>query len=139
LRDGRRLLARRSTGDDAADTLIDLDRDQAVTIGALLLGAQFSVTVPVDAEPADQVVVETITIANDAPAIGKTAGEALSEFGRDVAVLAVIRDQTTEIVAHDPDLALCDGDRVAIAARRGRHVAIIRVLNGAAPPSVRTR
>lgn len=136
LRNGRRQLTRRSVGEDDADTLIDLDRDQAVTIGALLLGAQFSVTSPLDTAPADEVIVETIPIADDAPAIGKSAREALSDFGSDVAVLAVIRDQTAEIVEHDPDLALCAGDRVAIAARRGRHAIIIRALNGAEPPAV---
>jgi len=98
LRDGRRQLARRSSGEDAAETLVDLDRDQAVTIGALLLGAQFSITTPVDAEPADQVIVDTIAIAPAAPSIGKTAVEALRGFGRDVVVLAVIRDQTPDIV-----------------------------------------
>ena len=138
LRDGGRQLTRRSIGEDAAETLIDLDRDQAVTIGALLLGAQFSLTSPVDAGPADQVIVETITIADDAQAIGTSAREALSEFGSDVAVLAVIRDQTAEIVENDPDLALCAGDRVAIAARRGRHATIIGVLNRAEPPAVGT-
>lgn len=139
LRDGGRQLAQRSIDDDAADTLIDLDRDQAVTIGALLLGAQFSVTSPVDAEPGDRVIVETITIAEDAPAIDRSAGEALSVFGRDVAVLAVIRDQTADIVERDLDLALRGGDRVAIAARGTCRSAIIRVLNGAsASPSVET-
>lgn len=136
LRNGRRQLMLRLVGKDDAAMLIDLDRDQAVTIGALLLGAQFSVTSPVDTVRADQVIVETIAIADDAPAIGKSAREALSGLGSDVAVLAVIRDQTVEIVEHDPDLALSAGDRVAIAARRGRHATIIRVLNGAEPRAV---
>ncbi|WP_040494072.1 hypothetical protein [Ilumatobacter nonamiensis] len=138
LRNGRRQLTRRSVGDDDAATLIDLDRDQAVTIGALLLGAQFSVTSPDDTVPADQVIVQTITVADGAPAIGRSARETLGEFGSDVAVLAVIRDQTAEIVEHDPDLALCAGDRVAIAAHRGRHVSVIRALNGADRPAVGT-
>lgn len=130
LRDGRRQLARRTVGDDAIETLSNLDRDQSVTVGALLLGAQFSVMSPADAEPDDQVMVETITIADGAAAIGRSAGDALSELGSDVAVLAVIRDQTAEIVEQDPDLALCAGDRVAVAARRGRHDRIVRALNG---------
>lgn len=136
LRNGRRQLTRRRVGDDEAATLIDLDRDQAVTIGALLLGAQFSLTSQGDTIPADQVIVETITIADDAPAIGTSARDALGDLVSDVAVLAVIRDQTAEIVEHDPDLALCAGDRVAIAARPGRHASVFRALNGAECPPV---
>jgi TrkA domain protein len=136
LRNGRRQLTRRRVGDDEAATLIDLDRDQAVTIGALLLGAQFSLTSQADTIPADQVIVETITIADDAPAIGTSAPDALGDLSSDVAVLAVIRDQTAEIVEHDPDLALCAGDRVAIAARPGRHASVFRALNGPECPPV---
>ncbi len=116
LRDGRRQLARRSSGEDA-DTLVDLDRDQAVTIGALLHGAQFSITTPVDAEPADQVIADPIANTPAAPSIGKTP----------------------DIVELDPDLALSDGDRVAVATRRGQHHAIISVLTRAAPPTVTTQ
>lgn len=139
LRDGRRQLARRSNGEETTDMLIDLDRDQAATVGALLLGAQFSIAASVDMEPADQVIVDTITIPHDSPAIGKSAVEALGEFARDVVVLAVIRDDTRDIVENDPDLALGGGDRVAIATRRRQHQAITRVLAGNAPPTDRTR
>jgi len=113
--------------------------DQAVTVGALLLGAQFSIAAPVDGEPADQVSVDTITIPRDAPAIGKSVVGALGEFARDVVVLAVIRDQTREIVEQDPNLALGDSDRVAVATRRRQHRAITRALAGTAPPTVRTK
>ena len=134
LRDGRRQLARRTAGEDNADTLFVLDRDQAVTIGALLLGAQFSVASPIEARSTDKVVVETVTVADGAPAVGRSADEALSEFGQDVAVLAIIRDQTDAIVELDPDLALSAGDRVAIALRRGSRAEIISALDGPSEP-----
>jgi K+/H+ antiporter YhaU regulatory subunit KhtT len=136
LRDGRRQLAQRLAGEDATNMLIDLDRDQAATVGALLLGAQFTIAAAVDAEPDDQVIVDTITIPHESPAIGRSAVEFLGEFADDVVVLAVIRDHTRDIVENDPDLALGDGDRVAIAMRRRQHQAITQALTGSAPPTV---
>ena len=139
LRDGRRQLSRRSAGEDTTDMLIDLDRDQAATVGALLLGAQFSIAAPIDVEPADQVIVDTITIPHESPAIGKSAVEALSEFAHDVVVLAVIRDHTRDIVENDPDLPLGEGDRVAIAMRRRQHQAVTRAVATNAPPTDQTQ
>lgn len=130
LRDGRRQLSHHATGEDTPHALIDLDRDQATTVGALLLGAQFSIDTAAGAEHNDRVVVDTITVAHDAPAIDKTPSDALHEFGSHVVVLAVIRDQTPDIIEHDPQLALGEGDRVAVAARRSLHQAISHALTG---------
>lgn len=130
LRDGHRQLTRHSGGDSLPTVVLDLDRDQAATIGALLLGAQFSLNPTGDVEPADRVVVDTITVTGGASAIGKTPDDALLGLGTDIVVLAVIRDHTPELVEHDPQLELGEGDRVAVAARRSHHHLVTRALTG---------
>ncbi len=108
LRDGRRQLIRHSARHDTP-AVTDPDRDQAATVGALLLEAQFSIgaTDGVDDE-ADRVVVDTITVSPDAPAAGRTPDQAFAKSDHDVVVLAVIRDHTPELVELDPQFELSE-------------------------------
>jgi TrkA domain protein len=130
LRDGRRQVIRSVTGDDTPIAITDLDREQAATIGALLLGAQFSNDATSGPDHSDRVVVDTIAVAHCAPAVGKTPSQAFDDCDHDAVVLAVIRDHTPELVERDPQLELGEGDRVAFAVRHSNHHRIAHALTG---------
>ncbi|MGB3734004.1 MAG: hypothetical protein WA964_03545 [Ilumatobacter sp.] len=130
LRNGRRQLTRRLAGSDAPNAVIDLGREQAATVGALLLGAQFTDSHDGRVHDVDPVVVDTFNVTHDAPAVHRTPADALHQFGDDVVVLAIVRDHTPELVEPDLQLELCEGDRVVVAARRSRHHLVARTLTG---------
>nr|WP_249419839.1 TrkA C-terminal domain-containing protein [Rhabdothermincola salaria] len=63
----------------------------------------------------EPVQVVTLELAADSPALGRVPDE-LADEGR-ARVLAVIRDDTPELVEDDPSRALRVGDRLVVAAR----------------------
>lgn len=132
LRDGERHLSiiDRTNGEPAITT-IRLNADQAVTLGALLLGARFTIDSPAPAPRASAVIVDTVVITAEAPAIGQTPSAALARFDTDAVVLAVIRDHSGEIIEDHLEIELSAGDRVAIAVRREHHLDAVDTLVGA--------
>lgn len=133
LRDGERhLTILDRTDDEPVMTTIRLDPDQAVTLGALLLGARFTIDAPAPAPRTGAVVVDTVAITAEAPALGKSPAAALSQFEADAVVLAVIRDHSGEIIEDHLEIELSAGDRVAIAVRRDRHLDAVHTLAGPA-------
>lgn len=133
LRDGERhLTILDRTDDEPVMTTIRLHPDQAVTLGALLLGARFSIDAPPTAQRSGTVIVDTVAITAQAPALGQTPSAALAQFDTDAVVLAVIRDHSGEIIEDHLEIELSEGDRVAIAVRRDRHHAAVNTLVGRA-------
>jgi TrkA domain protein len=129
-RDGRRTIGI-AHGDDELDEACSLTADQAMMVGALLLGARFAIDTAHDPGiQADRVVVETITIPDGAPSVGRRAAELVEPLGPDVAVLGVVRDVTPEVVEDDVDTPLAAGDRVAVAARHDLVARVERLLTG---------
>ncbi|MGA9276904.1 hypothetical protein [Ilumatobacter sp.] len=129
LHDGRRQIALRHGADDSPATLFEVDRDQAITTGAILLGARFTNETVADHGPHDdQVVVETVTIPAGASVIGRPPADILGSAGDDAVILAVIRDHTPEVIEMDPELHIHQGDRIAVAAPRSRQQTIHRAL-----------
>lgn len=129
-RDGARSIAVVRPGHDEPDTVVDLSVEQAVTLGALLLGARFSADRDVSTDEADAVTVETVTLSGSSPAVGNLVSEVPLTKGAQAAILAVICDETPELL-EDLDHRPCRaGDRVVVAARADRMAEVVRNLAG---------
>jgi len=131
-RDGGRSIAIIDPGSgdtDAARRLLQLSFDEAVMVGALLLGARFSISMPDgDHDEPGTVAVETIRVPDGAPSIGRAVREVLGDIADDVAVLGVVRDHTPEIVETDNEIPLAAGDRVVVASRPDRMTMVLDLL-----------
>lgn len=141
LEPGRRLVViatpdgGRSIGlsEDAADNIpmIGLNPDQAVMVGALLLGARFSIDVSEDARvDGDTVIIDTVTVPEGAPSIGRRPSTVLGPLGQDTTVLGVIKDDVEGIIEDLSDVALAAGDQVALATRKDQLANITRLFTG---------
>jgi len=114
--DGRRELAATAPDRDSPDFTLALSEAQAVTLGMLLSG--LVVTGHDAGEPAvlDQPVqVVTLELTADSPVLGRIP-DGLDDEER-ARVLAVIRDDTPELVESDPSRVPEAGDRLVVAAR----------------------
>ncbi len=118
-------------GDRDEVPAMGLTREQATMLGALLLGAHFSIDVRDDpAIDADTVLVDTITVPDGAPSIGRRPSDILHSTTDDALILGVIRDRTPDVLEPDRDPPLDAGDRVAIASRADLIEAARRLLTG---------
>jgi K+/H+ antiporter YhaU regulatory subunit KhtT len=129
-RDGRRELAIvRGTDDTAVAT--SLSQDQAIAVAAILTGARFSIDTTDDPEvEADEVDVRTVVVSAGSPAVGRTAGEVPLPAGAHAEILAVIRDETPELVEDDTQGPIQAGDRLVVAARREQLDAVLHHVAG---------
>jgi TrkA domain protein len=128
-RDGSRSIGVNDSSDDELITFT-LTADQAVMIGALLLGARFSIDAGEHPAPEEIVIVETVPVPADAPSIGRRPSALFADHRDAAAVLGVIRDDTPEILEADADAPIAAGDRIAIAVRRGVAGEITRLVTG---------
>jgi TrkA domain protein len=128
---GRRELGVVSGGAEEPDVAVSLTQAQAVALAALLTGARFSIdTIGDDRIDAGEVAIETVTLGPSSPAVGRPMAEIRFVGDRDAAVLAVIRDDTPELIEHEEGRRCQPGDRVVIAARRDRISAVAEQLAG---------
>lgn len=127
---GRRIIGL-GGAEDHPERQIILDRDQAVMIAALLLGARFTVdTSQDDSISGDEVVVDTVELTESSPAIGKTFDE-VHLPDSDAALLAVISDATPQLIEDERHYRGAAGDRVVVAARAARIDQVTRYVAGA--------
>lgn len=130
-RAGGREISISRRGADAPMTSLALSHDQAVAVAALLSGARFSIeSDPEGDAPSGDVGVETVTLGERSPAVGRTAREVPLVAGSDAAILAVIRDDTPQLLEDEATEPCRVGDRVVVAARRDRLAEVIRELVG---------
>ncbi len=116
---------------DAPAVTLTLSHDQAMAVAALLTGARFALdTSDDDLVAADEVEVETVTIAEGSPAVDRPVSQIPLLPDSDAAVLAVIRDETPEVVEDEPDTPARPGDRLVVAARRDRIAEVVAHLAG---------
>ena len=134
---GRRQLGIVSGGSEAPDVVMSLTQAQAVALAALLTGARFSIDTTGDDRvggddrvDAGEVAIETVTLGPSSPAVGRSMGEIRLVGDPDAAVLAVIRDDTPELIDNEAGRRCQPGDRVVIAARRDRIGAVVEQLAG---------
>jgi K+/H+ antiporter YhaU regulatory subunit KhtT len=128
---GRRELGVVSGSAEEPDVAVSLTQEQAVALAALLTGARFSIdTTGDDRIDAGEVAIETVTLGPSSPAVGRPMAEIRLVGDREAAVLAVIRDDTPELIEHEEGRHCQPGDRVVIAARRDRLGAVVEQLAG---------
>jgi K+/H+ antiporter YhaU regulatory subunit KhtT len=105
-------------------TTIRLQADQAAVLAALLIRARFTLEeaqYPPQAAPGpEEVVVETVRIGSGSPVLGLAPDDVVGRLGSDAALLGVISDATPELVEADRDRGVQVGDKLVVAARRGR-------------------
>ncbi len=129
--DGRRAVGIVDPEADQPDMAAVLSQDQAVAAAAILTGARFSIDTSEDDHiPGDEVAVETITLGERSPAVGQVARDVAHSAGPDVTVLAVIRDETPDLVEDAPTEPIRPGDRIVVAARREQVATLVRRLTG---------
>lgn len=90
---------------------------EATTLAALLSGVRFAVDVSADQQPAHAVNLRTVTIGAGSPAVGRRPDEISPPGSTNAAVIAVIRDDTPELVEQDPERACQPGDRLVLVGR----------------------
>ncbi|HVL07361.1 MAG TPA: TrkA C-terminal domain-containing protein [Acidimicrobiales bacterium] len=127
--DGRRAVGIAEPGSDRPEVTVSLSQDQAVAAAAILTGARFSIdTSEDDRIPGDEVAVETIILGEASPAVGRVAREVADSAGPDVAILAVIRDETPDVIEDALTEPIRPGDRIVVAARREQVDTLVRRL-----------
>lgn len=131
-RDGRRDIGVLRSGSDQVEQLVQLDQDQAVALGAMLTGARFSIdTSDDDRIEAGRVVVQTVTLGHSSPVLGRTVKDIDVCDDIAAAVLAVIRDETPQVVEDPATAGSPPGDRLVIAADRDHIDRLVAYLSGA--------
>ena len=75
-------------------------------------------------------VIETVTLGPSSPAIGRPMEDVALTGDDQAAVLAVIRDDTPELVEQEEGRRCQPGDRVVIAVRRERLSDVVDQLVG---------
>lgn len=128
--EGGRQLSIGIKGADEPTSTVMLGQDQAVAVAAILTGARFSIEGDAPAGPDRDVAVETATLSDRSPAIGRLVRDVSLRAGSDAAILAIIRDDTPQVVEDDDTEPCRPGDRLVVAAPRDRLVAVVRELAG---------
>jgi TrkA domain protein len=122
---GRRHLMVMRPGDTDPLVSVALTGEQSLAVAALVSGARFGVAeegvgVPVGGAPEGEVVVESLVVQPSSGAVGVPAEELDRRLGPDATLLAVISDETPEIVEEERERPTRPGDRVVVAVRRSR-------------------
>jgi K+/H+ antiporter YhaU regulatory subunit KhtT len=102
---------------------------EATTMAALLSGVRFVVGVDAGA-PSDGATLRTITLAAASPAVGRLPHELVGPDPDDAQVIAVIRDDTSDLVETDPDRRCEPGDRLVLVGRSDSLDRLVRFLFG---------
>ncbi len=126
---GRQIVISRPDAEEPV-AVVTLTHEQAMAVAALLTGARFAIEADREHAPGGDVAVETITLSERSPAVGRRVRDVPLLAGADAAILAIIRDDTPQLV-EDEDTQPCRaGDRVVVAARQDRLAVVARELAG---------
>ncbi|MDQ4144388.1 MAG: hypothetical protein M3198_11710 [Actinomycetota bacterium] len=129
--DGRRTVGIMTSASDNPDVVAILSQDQAVAVAAILTGARFAIDTREDERiAADEVAVESISVGERSPAVGRMAPDIARASGADVAILAIIRDDDRELVEDTATEPIRAGDRVVVAVPRDQLQTLVGQLSG---------
>jgi len=118
-------------GADEPAAAVTLSRELALALAALLTGARFSIeSDPERDAPLGNVAVETVTLSERSPAVGRLAREVPLLAGSDAAIVAVIRAETAQLLEDEATEPCRAGDRVVVVARGDRLADVVRELEG---------
>jgi Trk K+ transport system NAD-binding subunit len=99
-------------------------------LAALLSGIRFVIEQPEDRQPVDAANLRTVTLPAASPAIGLRLHDLEVPDSIDAQVIAVIRDDTDDLIETDPERTCRAGDRLVIVGRPGSMSALVQRLTG---------
>lgn len=102
---------------------------ESTTLAALLSGIRFSVQEEPRA-PVNAANLRTITLPAGAPAVGRRLEELDVPDADEARVIAVIRDDTADLIEDDPDRPCQVGDRLVLVGRPGSMHTLVEYLLG---------
>lgn len=117
------------SADEAAAT-VHLSGAEATTLSALLSGIQFVIRQPEDDQPVDAANMRTITLPAGSPAIGRRLHDLDVPDHDNARVIAVIRDDTEDLIETDTQRPCRAGDRLILVGRPGSMSALVEYLLG---------
>ena len=117
-------------GRDEAEVSVHFTAAESTTLAALLSGIRFVIAEPEEAQPADAANLRTVTLHAGSPAIGRRLHDLDVPEHIDAQVIAVIRDDTDDLIETDPDRPCEAGDRLVVVGRPGSMSAMVRALIG---------
>ena len=121
--DGRCELFRRE-GDEDAEKVLDLNREQANTLGSILEGAFFeSVDTTSLAVPLGEEIIEWVEIPADSPVAGSTLEESDIRNRTGATIIAIQRGDET-ISNPDPGVELARADLLVAVGTRAEHATL---------------
>jgi TrkA domain protein len=124
-RGGRRELAVYDRDDpDACSAVLHLGPDDTRTLAEILGGSQVSEAVTAVQQRLEGLAIEWITLAEGAPTVGRTIGQARLRTRTGASIVAVLRGEATT-AAPGPDFAFESGD-VAVAVGTQEGLAALR-------------
>lgn len=103
---------------------------ESTTLAALLSGIRFVIQQPEEHQPVDAANLRTVTLPAGSPAVGLRLHDLDVPDSIDARVIAVIRDDTDDLIETDPDRPCQPGDRLVIVGRPGSMSDMVRRLKG---------
>jgi TrkA domain protein len=121
--DGRCELFRRA-GDEDAEKVLDLNREQANTLGSILEGAFFeSVDTAALSVPLGEEIIEWVEIPADSPVAGSSLEESDIRNRTGATIIAIQRGDET-ISNPDPGVELASADLLVAVGTREEHATL---------------
>ena len=117
-------------GHDEPRVSVRLREAEAVTLATLLSGARFVFHDEPLPEPVSGVHVETVVVGASSPAVGRALADIAVPDPNAVRILAVIRDDTPELLEDDARRPCQPGDRLVLVGRPGPLDEVRRSLTG---------
>jgi Trk K+ transport system NAD-binding subunit len=99
-------------------------------LAALLSGIRFVIQQPEEHQPVDAANLRTVTLPAGSPALGLRLHDLDVLDSIDARVIAVIRDDTDDLIETDPERPCEAGDRLVVVGRPGSMSALVRRLTG---------
>lgn len=117
------------TADEAVAT-VHLSSAEATTLSALLSGIRFVIRQTEDDQPVDAANLRTITLPAGSPAVGRRLHDLEVPDHASARVIAVIRDDTDDLIETDLERPCRAGDRLILVGRPGSMSALVEYLLG---------
>ena len=117
-------------GADEAMVSVRLTAAEATTLASLLSGVLLVIRSYDDQETGDTTALRTVTIGAASPAVGRLLDELAMGDPNEARVVAVIRDDTRQLIEEDPLRRLEVGDRLVLVGRPPVLERVARHLSG---------
>jgi K+/H+ antiporter YhaU regulatory subunit KhtT len=115
---------------DESIVAVQFTAPESTTLAALLSGIRFVVRTADEAQPVDAANLRTVTLSAASPVVGRRLHDLEVPDSIDAQVIAVIRDDTEDLLETDPDRPCQPGDRLVVVGRPGSMSHMVRLLTG---------